>query len=210
MTFSRTERSALADLLDATGPDAPTLCTGWTTRDLAAHLVARDRRPLSLPGLVLPPFAELTERVRQGLVDNRSYEDLVGLVRAGAPAWSPVGFPLTEPAANAVEFFVHHEDVRRGVPGWEVRDLPEGVRSILWARVRSSARLFLRRRPGTVVLRTPAGQQATVGSGEPHLVVTGDEGELLLFLFGRQRHAAVTVEGPEPHVRALQDASLGV
>ena len=44
MGYSRQERQALCDDLQAAGPDAPTLCVGWTARDLAAHLVLRERR----------------------------------------------------------------------------------------------------------------------------------------------------------------------
>src|SRR5690349_11008507 len=51
--FARTERAALCDLLVTVGPDAPTLCEGWTTRDLAAHLAVRDRRPDAAAGIVL-------------------------------------------------------------------------------------------------------------------------------------------------------------
>ena len=36
------ERLGLCDLLLELGPDAPTLCEGWTTADLAAHLVLRE------------------------------------------------------------------------------------------------------------------------------------------------------------------------
>ncbi len=36
------ERAALCDTLERFGPDAPTLCEGWQTIDLAAHLVARE------------------------------------------------------------------------------------------------------------------------------------------------------------------------
>ena len=39
MTYAQDERAALAALLDETGPDGPTLCEGWQTRDMAAHLV---------------------------------------------------------------------------------------------------------------------------------------------------------------------------
>ena len=45
MSFARDERIALCDLLDETGPEAPTLCEGWRTLDLAAHLVLREHRP---------------------------------------------------------------------------------------------------------------------------------------------------------------------
>ncbi len=58
------ERQTLSQLFDQLGPDAPTLCSGWTTLDLAAHLVVRERRPDSGPGLVWPPMAGYTDRVR--------------------------------------------------------------------------------------------------------------------------------------------------
>src|SRR5690606_1471098 len=45
-TDASRERAALCDLLSRLGPDQPTLCEGWTTRDLAAHLLLRERRPL--------------------------------------------------------------------------------------------------------------------------------------------------------------------
>ena len=51
MSYSREERLALCALLDETGPDAPTLCEGWTTGDLAAHLVLRERRPDAAAGV---------------------------------------------------------------------------------------------------------------------------------------------------------------
>lgn len=43
-THAKRERLLLADLLEAAGPDAPTLCEGWNARDLAAHVVVRERR----------------------------------------------------------------------------------------------------------------------------------------------------------------------
>ena len=46
---ARAERAALCDLFLEVGPDAPTLCGAWTTRDLAAHLVVRERRPDAAP-----------------------------------------------------------------------------------------------------------------------------------------------------------------
>ena len=45
------ERRRFADALLEVGPDAPTLCDGWSTRDLAAHVVLRDRRPDAAGGL---------------------------------------------------------------------------------------------------------------------------------------------------------------
>ena len=50
-SHSAAEREALADALASAGPDAPTLCEGWTAHDLAAHLIAREHRPDSTPGI---------------------------------------------------------------------------------------------------------------------------------------------------------------
>ena len=45
VTYSRDERLALAALLDQTGPDAPTLCAGWQTRDLGGARGAQGAPP---------------------------------------------------------------------------------------------------------------------------------------------------------------------
>uniref|UniRef100_UPI0025DDC77B maleylpyruvate isomerase family mycothiol-dependent enzyme n=1 Tax=uncultured Brevibacterium sp. TaxID=189678 RepID=UPI0025DDC77B len=55
--FARSERRSLAALLRTVGPDAPTLCEEWTTRDLAVHIVIRDRRPDALVGNAFPALA---------------------------------------------------------------------------------------------------------------------------------------------------------
>ena len=54
MSLASRERAALCDLFAEVGPDAPTLCAGWTTRDLAAHLLVRERRPWASAGIVVP------------------------------------------------------------------------------------------------------------------------------------------------------------
>ena len=52
--FAPIERAAIADLMTSLGPDAPTLCEGWTTRDLAAHLVVRATRVDAAAGILIP------------------------------------------------------------------------------------------------------------------------------------------------------------
>ncbi len=51
------ERNALADLFLERGPDEPTLAGDWTTNDLLAHLVVRERRPDAAPGILIPPLS---------------------------------------------------------------------------------------------------------------------------------------------------------
>src|SRR4029453_11831870 len=64
--YARRERRELADLLLAVGPDAPPLCAGWTARDLAAHLVIRERRPDATVAGLIPPLAGRVAHVRPG------------------------------------------------------------------------------------------------------------------------------------------------
>ena len=151
MTHSRDERLALAALLAETGPDAPTLCEGWTTGDLAAHLVLRESRPDAAAGVMGGPLAPYTARMQQRLAAAKSYAELVAAFRDGPPRLSVFAIPGADEAANTVEYFVHHEDVRRGGDDWEPRELNADLTEALWKRLRG-ARLFLRKLPVGVEL----------------------------------------------------------
>src|SRR6476659_7483831 len=63
-SLARTERAALADLLDQLGPDEPTLCGDWTTRDLAAHLTVRALRPRPAEPLLAPRRRQVPQHHR--------------------------------------------------------------------------------------------------------------------------------------------------
>ncbi len=179
------ERSALCDLFDEVGPEAPTLCGHWTTRDLAAHLIVRERRPDAAAGILLPALRGYTASV-QGAVAQRPWPELVGTVREGPPRWSPLRLPLFADAVNTNEFYVHHEDVRRGRPGWEPRPPDTRRDGVLWRNLRAVGRLLsYRGSPVTIVLRRPDGPEQTVRRGTGTVTITGEPGELLLHAFGR-------------------------
>ena len=55
MTAAQRERRALVETMRTVGPDAPTLCGDWTTRDLAAHLVDLCRVDRQQPGVGTQP-----------------------------------------------------------------------------------------------------------------------------------------------------------
>jgi uncharacterized protein (TIGR03085 family) len=207
--YAQIERAALADALAAAGPSAPTLCEGWNTSDLAAHVVVRDRRPDSAPGVMIKAFAGWTEKVRTGYRDGNPYPDLVGMVRSG-PSVSLTMIPVIDEAINAIEFFVHTEDVRRARPDWSPRPLPDDLAAMLWRRLRGMTRLSLRRFPVPVRIVATGHGETTVGTGEPAVAVTGDPGELTLFFFGRQRAARVQVDGDQTYAAKLRVARLGV
>ena len=165
------------------GPDAPTLCGDWTTRDLAAHLVVREGRLDTTPGIAVPFLAGYTEKVRRQVAESNQWEDLLDKVASGPPLYSP--FKLLDPLANMGEMFIHHEDVRRAQPNWQPRTLEEGTVHALGRGFSVMARLTLAAAPARVSLRTPDGKTvATVGRG-PQLTVTGELPELLLFVSGR-------------------------
>ncbi|MEU5939755.1 TIGR03085 family metal-binding protein [Micromonospora sp. NPDC047548] len=206
--YARSEREALADLMLELGPDAPTIDEGWTTRDLAAHLVVRERRPDAAGGIVLPPLRGYAERVRRRIA-ARPWAELVGLVRR-PPLWSPVSNPLTDELANTLEFFIHHEDVRRAGAGWQPRDLPAGQRTRLWKPASLLARTALRRFPADLLVQAPGHGELSVGRGGERVRLVGSPGELALFLSGRQRVARVQVDGPAPLADRIRHAPLGL
>jgi len=206
---ARSEREALCERFLVVGPDAPTLCEGWTTRDLAAHLIVRERRLDASPGIVLSPLAGWTERVRRGELDQ-PWERLVELVRTGPPAWSPTRWSPVDGVVNTVEFFVHHEDVRRAQPEWEPRSLGAPLTTELAKRLGPAARMLTRRWKGGLVLETPAaGHRFLDRKGEPSAVVRGPVGELVLFVYGRQAHARVDIE-PADLAEDLRQTSFGL
>jgi len=202
-SLAQQERKVLCDLLVERGPDAPTLCEGWLTADLAAHLVVRERRPDSGPGLVWAPLASYTERVRCAVRDRTPWEKLVETVRRGPPLLlRPFDGPM-----NTVEFFIHVEDVRRAQTGWEPRAISPELADALWERVGPGG--MAKKVPATIVISSPGRTDKERGSG-PRLTVAGDPGELTMFGSGRQRAARVEITGDAALATQLRSASLGV
>lgn len=208
-TLARSERTSLCDLLDEVGPDAPTLCGTWTTRDLAAHLVVRESRPDAALGIVVGSLASWTRRVQDGAADD-GWASLVHRLRGGPPLWSPTRLAPLDAMVNDAEFFVHHEDVRRAKDPWEPRTLPQPTDATLWDIVSKRARLHLRRAPVGVTLETPDARTVVAHPGATKVTVTGHPGELLLFLFGRAEHAVLDYVGDDESVAALRGTSFAM
>jgi uncharacterized protein (TIGR03085 family) len=209
-TFAKRERLLLADLLETAGPDAPTLCEGWRTRDLAAHVVVRERRADAAGGIMIKQLAPRLERVMTEFA-AKPYEELIQLIRTGPPRFSPFQLKQLDEASNTVEFYVHTEDVRRAQEDWTPRELDPVFQDALWSRLERMARLMGRSAPTGLVLRRPDGQTAVAHKGAPVVTVTGEPSELLLFAHGRQSVAKVELDGDENAIAKLQEAKqLGI
>ena len=207
MTAAQRERAALVGTMRAVGPDAPTLCGDWTTRDLAAHLVVRERRLDATPGIAIPFLAGYTAKVQHEVAQSSDWDDLLGKIASGPPLLSP--FKLIDSVANMGEMFIHHEDVRRAQSPWEPRTLDDATLRALSRPLPVMARLTLRAAPAQVSLRTPQGKTLlTIGKG-PTLTVTGEPPELLLFISGRDA-ARLTFDGDTETAEAVRAARRGL
>ncbi|GAA2596106.1 MULTISPECIES: TIGR03085 family metal-binding protein [Streptomyces] len=209
-THAKRERLLLADLLETAGPDAPTLCEGWTTRDLAAHVVVRERRPDAAGGILIKQLASRLDRVMAEYT-GKAYEELIQLIRTGPPRFSPFSLKPVDEMSNIIEFYVHTEDVRRAQPDWSVRELDAVFQDALWSRLERTARLMGRGLPTGLVLRRPDGQTTVAQRGTPVVTVTGEPSELVLFSYGRQSAAKVDLDGDENAIAKLHETKqLGI
>ena len=205
------ERRELADLFDELGPDAPTLCGEWTTSDLAAHLVVRERDPIGASGILIPRFEDLTARHMAGELAKHGYAGTVERVRTGPP-FGPMAIAPVRHAVNLLEYFVHHEDVRRPNGRTARTDRPD-LDAELWGFLGRMGPLMVRRAklPSIcLTLVTPSGEERTLGKGDAEVTLFGTPGELVMELYGRQAHADVTYEGPAASVAAVRGASFGI
>jgi uncharacterized protein (TIGR03085 family) len=194
------------------GSDQPTLCEGWTTHDLAIHLYVREADPLAGPGIMIPALSDTTERRMARAKARYSFTEIVDKVRKGPPTFSIYSFPGLGSQFNTVEYFVHHEDVRRAVPEFVPRELPAEQQQGLWKQIRLSAKGMTRKAPSGLVLRLPDGTESVAKkpTDQGSVTVTGRPAELVLFCLGRQAVAQVELAGDAETIERLRTTSFGV
>lgn len=194
--FAVVERRHLAALLRRVGPDAPTLCEGWVTRDLAVHLIERDSRPDLIAGTVLPKIPVLSKRAQEADAQLRGQDwaELVSKVEKPA-IYSPARLGPLDKRMNTAEFFVHHEDVRRAQETWHRRQLLQEEERDLWAALKLMGKALLRPEQDSVLLVANGYGSVTGGKAKTTTVriVRGTPSELLLWAFGRREQAEVAI-----------------
>jgi uncharacterized protein (TIGR03085 family) len=205
--LAQAERAALCDLLLDVGPDAPTLCEGWTAAHMAAHLVLRERRPDVGLGLVLPgPFARHAARATERTAGQVPFERLVARIRSGPPRL----IRLVDGPMNIVEFFVHLEDVRRATDDWTPRAGLDDLQDALWPFQKSGTKLRTRRvKDVELWIARPGGEPVAVRTGGRRVTATGDPGELTMFFFGRRDQSHVELTGDPDGIAEVFTAPIG-
>lgn len=207
------ERAQLCLRFDELGPDAPTLCEGWTTADLAAHLVIRERNPAAAPGILLGDKVAALGRITEAAMARekaKGYDRVVERVRTGPPL-GPFRVPGLRTQINLVEYAVHHEDVRRA-NGMAPRDGIDDLQDALWGLFVRLVRFALRGVPDGVgvALARPGGSPEVVKRGDRQVRATGEPIELLLWGYGRGARAQVDFAGADADVEAVRAAHLTI
>ncbi|MFD3682894.1 maleylpyruvate isomerase family mycothiol-dependent enzyme [Streptomyces sp. NPDC058613] len=190
------ERRDMADLLDGLDPaqwDAPSLCSGWRVREVAAHLSLGFRT--SLPG-----FAAELLRARgslHGMTDRTARRDaaaftpheLAALLREHADhPWKP---PAGGPAGALAHDVVHGLDITTALG--HPRRVPEDrLRLLLDAVTPRGLRFFGVDLAGIRLCADDL--DWSLGEGDP---VYGDAQDLLSVLFGRRLPRGRLHGGPE-------------
>ena len=208
-TVAQRERAALADLFDRLGPDVPTLCEGWDTHDLLTHLITRERRMDATIASGIKPLAGWAKDVARGY-HRRPWAEEVQLFRDGPQWFNPVNLTAVDSLFNTGEYFIHHEDARRGVAGWTVRQLDPETEQAVTRQVCSMWSKFAVKKYGVGFLaRFPDGSQQEIAPGEPKVTLTGDPGEILLWVSGRERAAEVDLTGSPEALAAVDRVQSG-
>lgn len=201
-TLARRERHALCDDALALGAGSPTLCGSWTAIELVAHLWVREHRPLGALGVAVPGLGRLTDAAMARAV-RTPFEELVAKVRE--PGLTPFALQPVDVLANTLEYLVHHEDLRRGVPAWEERTLPAEDLDEIWTAAARMGRLLVRRAGVPVtVRRSDTGAEKVLRGGDRPVVVSGPVVEVVLFLFGRDEVRDLSFDGPDDAVARLR------
>ncbi len=197
MTFAQKERERLGALLLEVGPDAPTLNDGWATHDLAVHLYIREFKTWKAGGILIESLEGILDAETKKQM-KRPYDEVVRDWAGGPPVWlKPV-----DSKVNTAEFFIHHEDVRRGDGTIAPREFSKAVNEELFTWAKRFAKMSLKGSPVPVILTPPNFPPETVGDsagvsekGNKVLRVSGEPGELLIWASGRVDSAKVELSG---------------
>lgn len=203
MSLATRQRALLCDLFLELGPFAPTLCEGWKTQDLAAHLWIREHKPLSLLGVASERFSDLTKRIQMEALHTHGFPELVERLRKPSLLMRPM-----DSVVNGAEYFIHHMDVLRA------NDRDQQISPRDENSLRKPLKMFATRAAKSygdrLVIDTNDGKQLELGQGTRPVHLVGKPSEALLFVAGRTDHAKVDIIGEPDAVKKFTESVGGI
>lgn len=212
MNLATTERQRLIATFERLSPDAPTLCEGWSAKDLLVHLIMREIYPHHIAGQKLPKVSTASLS-KQRELEGSDYRDLIELFRHGRQKFSPLRFGPVDRYMNTVEYVVHHEDLRRAQSPVLGRVLSTEEQAEIAKMLPIFGRLLLRKATETIEFRPTGHQPFSVGpspEGGPTVTVAGSPLELLMFVFGRNQGLKVEFTGDGDKVEKIKNMKKGI
>ena len=112
--------------------------------------------------------------------------------------------------ANSVEFFVHHEDVRRARPDWTPRELDPALEDAMATVIARGGRLLTRKADVGITVSPDGREPIRLRAGTPAVTITGPLGECVLYVYGRKSVAQVELDGPPAAVSTVESTPFGL
>lgn len=181
-------RGAIVDLLTGVAPgewDTPSLCEGWTVRDVAAHLTMPLLTMRQMTLLAVRHPGRTNHLIREGSIDlARRYDPDQLVHRLGLLVGQHRAFPGLTCRESLIDAVGHSLDMALplgrevGIP---VGELAEAADRVVSYRGRGNAKVF-RTLPLAPFRLTATDHEWSTGDGAP---VTGTMTDLFLLLTGR-------------------------
>ncbi|NUR87988.1 MAG: maleylpyruvate isomerase family mycothiol-dependent enzyme [Nonomuraea sp.] len=179
------QRRSLVDLLEDLSEQEwrqPSLCAGWTVRDVAAHVALQNVTWSALPKLLVNVARSggMNRAIADAARDHAALpvETIIAEIRDRIGVWKPL--PTVSHLETAIDYVVHTQDI--AVPLGRQVDPPADAVLAAAERVWASPRMFHARRKlaGRRLVATDA--QWSAGEGEE---ISGPMVALLLVMTGR-------------------------
>jgi uncharacterized protein (TIGR03083 family) len=201
------QRRGLVELLEDLSDDEwdhPSLCEGWTVRQVAAHVALQNTTWAAMPRGVL-------DMVRSGSMNGairavacrhalQPTDQIIAEIRDRIGVWRPL--PTVTYLESAIDYLVHPQDI--AIPLGRRVEMPADVAAVAAQRVWTSPRMFHARRKLAGYRLVSTDTDWTAGDGNE---VTGPIRALLLLLTGRP---ALLADLSGPGAATLQARTTGV
>jgi uncharacterized protein (TIGR03083 family) len=201
------QRRRLVELLEDLSDDEwdhPSLCEGWTVRQVAAHVSLQNTTWAAMPRGAL-------EMIRAGSMNGAIHavacrhalqptDQIIAEIRDRIGVWRPL--PTVTYLESAIDYLVHPQDI--AIPLGRPLQIPRDVAAIAAQRVWTSPRMFHARRRFAAYRLIATDTNWTAGHGHE---VTGPIKALLLLLTGRP---ALLADLSGPGAVTLEASAAGV